>query len=1113
MRCTFCVAVVACLVLAALAKADVYLSQSGSDQADGRTVASAVASLGKASVLAGKQLKARDCTIHLGPGSFSAKDFSIAPGTFRLTITGRQRLRGRRDDAATLIHGPLVVSGLPVTLSNLTLTSPTGHEKSPGQPEIETLLDISESHGVKLSACLFTGAAEKAVQLHNCTDWRVENCIFVDVYRCLFITGSRSGQIVNNTMVDERLGHGTNSLSIGRVELRDGCNHVAMLNNAFAPRDPDGKVLLIEGCGDDFDIDYNIWRGVITHQTGTEQQSTWQMNFRTLDAWQRYTASSWKKPCDVHSQSDFLKYDEGDDRVPRLVESAIGEYSGASRGVSRFESCEAPTTDFYGASRTGGAGTADIGAVALMAETDRSPDGSVFQINFPTAGRASVAVFDATGRQIQTLTTARLFTPGIHRFAWDRKDAGQNPVGENGPFEYRAVLSPDVPSAMDIAGPGCRWPADPSVSDLANNPQENGEGMWCDAAGNLYRVAPYDEAGSTILSVDRAAKYRWRNWIHDGTLVTGDENFIYVVGCDKHQKDTVSVERFPLNGTGPKEWAPLTDALPLGKSAEISPTGLATAHGQLYLSDGPHDRVLVFSLGSGTVERSISVLRPAGLAARDDGTLLVCSRRSAEIPGNVFKLATDGSPKGSGEPLTAGSFDDPVDLAVGTGNTLFVADGGSTQQVLQIELAPVAKIVNRFGAKGGYDVDPDPVVRPDRLMHLNHVAVSGDSLWVGQKEPGYARNRLVRYDLATGKTDPGLEVLSLEGQNGSCADPLDPSHLYSADLFRYSVDLSTGQWAWDRNYHQARWSTVKDQVGCSTASCFYVEGKRFFAATICNSPTTTSRTTLVYRFEGEQLIPCTAVGGRYFGPSFSEKDVVADKSGQWVWADKNGDGKLQDDEVTFVLGKQKDGMPFSDCTWGTYIERDGTIVWPGDSMHYLRPVRLDPTGKMPVYDWANAVTIKYQDFPERDERYEGRVDTDGTIYDLSTTKRDRMPPGYWGMGTVLTKLNAEGKKQFSVPVNLAAKGIAVDDNFVYVGGCFGPSINQYTKDGLLVRTFSFGHTSAQVGWFDFPTPINSVTDSKSGDSILTAEEQWFGRAMVFRVPGAVQRFSGEIPVR
>jgi hypothetical protein len=357
---------------------------------------------------------------------------------------------------------------------------------------------------------------------------------------------------------------------------------------------------------------------------------------------------------------------------------------------------------------------------------------------------------------------------------------------------------------------------------------------------------------------------------------------------------------------------------------------------------------------------------------------------------------------------------------------------------------------------------------------------------------------------------PALQILSLEGQNGSCADPLDPSHVYSADLFRYNVDLDTGTWSWDRNYSAARWSTVKEQVGCSTASVFYVGGKRFFAATICNSPTSTSRTVLVFRFDGENLVPCTAIGGKYFGPSFQSKDEDSQKSGKWVWRDKNGDGKLTADEVNFVQGQQKDGMPWPDCTWGTYIERDGTIVWPGNDMHYLRPHGLDPTGTIPVYDFADAVTVKYLDFPDRDERYEGRVDTDGSIFDLSTTKHDPMPPGYWGMGTVLTRLDPAGHRQFSVPLNLTAKGLAVDDHFVFVASCFGPFINQYTKDGLLVRTFSWGHTGSQFGWFDFPTPINAVTDPKTGDSILTAEEQWFGRAMVFRVPGAVQRFSGDI---
>ena len=91
---------------------------------------------------------------------------------------------------------------------------------------------------------------------------------------------------------------------------------------------------------------------------------------------------------------------------------------------------------------------------------------------------------------------------------------------------------------------------------------------------------------------------------------------------------------------------------------------------------------------------------------------------------------------------------------------------------------------------------------------------------------------------------------------------------------------------------------------------------------------------------------------------------------------------------------------------------------------------------------------------------------------------------------------------------MVGKGLAADEKSTFAASVFGLQINQYTKDGLLVRTFSLGHTGPQAGWFDFPTPLNSVIDPKTGDSIVTSEEQWFGRIIVYRLPNNLQRFSG-----
>jgi hypothetical protein len=1084
--------------------ADIYVSQNGSDATGDGSTGKPVGSLGKALSLA-----VGESTIHLPDGRFAAKGLSIPAGDGRLTIVGIP--------GDTWVRGPIGVTGRKIALHNLILHTDVMEKLEPPTAMEEAapgvLLNLSGDSDVELSGCLFYGGIiSTAVHLEHCQNWRIENCIFSDIYPCLLVDSSPNGRIVNNTIADTRLGHGTNSLTTGRVQLHGKeTDHLVIFNNAFCPRDPDGKLLLIDGCGDDIRSDYNLCRGVFTHQYGDEQAGTWQNNFRTVGAWQAYTKQHWHDAADAHSRNELIEFQNNSTGIPRIVSNVANEFPGAGEGVSNFAGVDAPTTDFFGHSR----GKIDIGAIAF----DQSlPAGAIrqreFSINLPQSGRMTVAIFDADGKQVRTLVSSRLLAAGKHTLRWDGRD-NSNVVDlrafrPDAKFSFRAVVTPESDGLFDIAGAGCRWAPNSTGTDLNNQPQENGEGMWCDSKGNLYRAATYDEAGTTILSVDHDGHFRWRNWQHNGTLVTGDDQFIYIVGCDKHGKNEVALERFPLEGSGPRAWPTVRDDMSLGTTDQITPTGLATSGGKLYLSDGPHNRVLVFTIGSNKIEREITVPRPAGLIVRSDGVLAVCSRKSAGDPGGISIVSGDGATTN----LIHDGFDDPVDIAATTDGAVYIADGGNgaAQQVLHCQLTPSFSIIDRIGQAGGYDANDDPVVNPNRFLQINHIAAFGSSLWVGQREPGYARNRLVRYDLDTGKSPKlGLEILSLEGQHGSAADPRDPSQVYSADLFRYDVNLNDGQWTWARNFQSARAATIGEHDACSTASVFYIGDQRFIAITLRCGTTTASRTVVIYRFDGEKLIPCAAVGGQFFGVDFAAKEFDPSKSGKWVWLDTNGDGRMQDDEIKRVEGGNAEGKPFADCTWGTFIERDGTIVWPGDAVHYLRPHGLDSSGKIPVYDWTNAVTVKYRDFVGRDEKYETRVDTDGSIFDLSTTKSEPMPQGYWGMGTVLSGLDTSGQRRFSVPLNLAAKGLAIDDNYVFVCSCFGPFINQYTKDGLLVRTFSWGKTGSQFGWFDFPTPINSVTDPKTGDSILTTEEQWFGRVMVFRVPHNVTRISGDLP--
>ena len=966
---------------------EVFIAPTGADDAAG-THDAPLATLAKAAAEAGA-----GGTIHLAAGQYAAADLS---GTTGLTLIGTRSAPGDASPADSVVTGNLLLSG-GATASNLTF-------EFKNETADDWAVTVKNGGPVRISACLFRGPGP-ALKIDSCDHWRIENCVFQQVFSCIGVHDSPHGVLVNNSIIDDRLGHGTSSLTTRRIWLGgEKTDDITLFNNAFCPRDPDSRILLIESAGKTIFSDANLWRGIINYYWGSPQDGAWQTTFRSVQAWQPFAAQTLAPGTDAHSRNELLNYTQlgGGSFVPDVA-LRCGEYPGKGEGLATFHGAASPTTDFYGRPRA----EADIGAFSLDQSVNVAPS---FTIELPSARRVSAGVFSAAGKLVRTLTSSQFLPAGKHAFYWDGKDGYGQPAAKDGTYQYRAILADELKEAPDIAAPGMTYPPQkPGVTPLSAQQQENGVGMWCDDEGNLYRVATYDEAGTTILSTDRDGHYRWRTWEHGGEYVSGDEKYIYVIGDQNGDafKGKTVLERYLHAGTSPVEWTPGALALTLDPPDGLKAAGMAVVGNHLFVSDKPRDRVLVYELGQAALESKFAVASPTGIAPLPNGQLLICSGRKGDRAGALLLVDSTGNVL-----QTFAGFDDPTSVVIDPRDgTVYVGDGGqgTTQQVIKCHIAPSFGIDAHLGEAGGYTApQSDAVVRPGKLLNINALAIHGNDLWVGQSEGGYARNRLCRMDL---NGQIGLDILNLEGQNGSCADSQDPSQIYSADLFRYDVNLKSGDWAWTRNFHKAREAFIRDQYGCSTCAVIYVGGKKFFAASARNGVAGQSGTVVIYRFAGDDLVPCAAVGGRYYGLNFVSNDAIKGKSGKWIWIDKNLDGVMQDNEMQFVVTAASDsGFPFPDTNWAEFVEKDGTISWPGDAMHYLTPHGLNEQG-IPNYDWANAATVAYQHFPQRRDRYVARPETwgDGSINDISATTADPMPPSFWGLGTTLSRLDAKGE--------------------------------------------------------------------------------------------------------
>lgn len=554
---------------------------------------------------------------------------------------------------------------------------------------------------------------------------------------------------------------------------------------------------------------------------------------------------------------------------------------------------------------------------------------------------------------------------------------------------------------------------------------------------------------------------------------------------------------------------------PIG-AGKLEVRGLAATDALVYAAIPGDNVVRVLDAKTMAEQSSFTVERPGKLAIAKDGTLwIVQLAEKADKGVKVLHYAAGGSKL----PEEVVDVVDIQALAAAPDGRLLLGENGPDNQVLIYDVSGQPRRVGAFGQKGGILAGKPGEVQPDKFDGISGLGVDAkDNLYVacdGRLSGSAASDgngTVLRAFAPAGELL--WELLALEFVDTVVVDPAsDGADVYS-DFHHYRLDLAkpAGQeWSWwGRHFDRFRsndWR-ISTKHHYALAMC-RIEGQLFLYAT-AQWPHWVG----LYRFEGEQAIPC----GRFIGlheknkpwaefPGEVSDDLRASGRFGSIWVDADGDGLVQGGECAVTP---------TTWHWGRFVDSKGGY-WgtsKGGIMH-IPCVGLNPKG-CPVYR-----TEDLRSLPKPAELTEisrvAYVPEEDALYLLGFTKaHPRRGGDDREVGRDLVRMdNPLGKAEVRWTVSLAKgeggalegkdkqaaqpAGLTAIPGFVFVGGVNPPEVHAFrADDGAPAQRFKPGREVGGIsGWMDIPNPITAFR-RKDGEVLVFAEEDARHKVLMYR---------------
>lgn len=564
------------------------------------------------------------------------------------------------------------------------------------------------------------------------------------------------------------------------------------------------------------------------------------------------------------------------------------------------------------------------------------------RFSLPEKGLVTLVIDAADGMRVRNLISETPFEAGDHTIWWDGSDdLGRDAKAASNGI-YSIPFQPVAPGEYRVHGLW-RKPIVPiyefSAYATGNPPWANGSAGWLanhsppqaavfvpggdrspTGEAVVYLGCFVTEGPDALAWVDLEGRKRGgKKWI--GGIWTGAPFMAYDAGPeadpavsvyvgagwreDKAENSSVlRLNALPREGEAKTVKNVDLGTLPEGTKMTEALAGFSARNGVLVCSLFHLNQLLLVDAKNGGKEVGrVSVESPRGSAFDAEGRLLVLSGtkllRYPQLP------TADGKP----EILVSKGLEDPQGLALDSVGNVYVSDWGASHQVKVF--SPKGKFLRAIGDAG------EPKAGPYNANHLNHpwgIAVdSKNQLWVTEHDQLPRRVSVWSLD---GKL---LQAFYGPGKygGGGAIDPADKTRYYYAEESHGSMEFrldwekgtSTLTSVIYRSSDDDGFRLPKDRAAPETPLDF--QGRRYFTNCYNSNPTNGSDAVLFQERNGLAR-PVAAMGRATDWPILTEEAFrsrypegvnVSPKNGKlpdnlvFLWADANGDEKIQPEEV------------------------------------------------------------------------------------------------------------------------------------------------------------------------------------------------------------------------
>ncbi|HUU11672.1 MAG TPA: hypothetical protein VM431_14190 [Phycisphaerae bacterium] len=500
----------------------------------------------------------------------------------------------------------------------------------------------------------------------------------------------------------------------------------------------------------------------------------------------------------------------------------------------------------------------------------------------PEDGYVSLNILNADGQVVRQLLAAAFVTKGKRTVRWDGLTTWSvsrpgTPV-PRGTYTWEAIMHKGI--GLRLVG----W-----AHNAGRSPWDDRNGNWggdhgvpVDAAAEGDTVVlgwNGAEAGQAVVGADLAGNVRWRNTRFSMTGVThvaldGGTYYGAARGDTIYRLDSKTGAYTMWEGTDSCDveikrlWPD-----PAGKPEKVD--GMDAGGGRLYLAFTGANLVAVVDAKTGKLLKTHTVEAPGNLAAAGPDKVYVVSGGKAVVALDAASGKTHTVVDG----LAGASA-----IATDAGGRLYVGVGGEVNQVKVF--GPDGKPAGAIGRKGGRALLGKWT--PDGMAFIAGLAVDKDGkLWVAEADP--SPKRISVWDTQTGQLVKELFGPTAYGALGGAISPLDP-YMMVGHGCEWRIDPKTGR---------DTCVAVITRSGMSNSRLAVANGGRLYLATTPGWAYNAAPVSIFERTGDGEYKLRTVIDYEREGDGKDKKITHT-----LVWADANGDGQRQDDEIVSRVARE-----------------------------------------------------------------------------------------------------------------------------------------------------------------------------------------------------------------